>query len=150
MNEEDNNIQQKEENCVYCRQPLINDLNNYYGKICYLISDYFIDILKNTKRELKKKSSRFVTCNQKIHFNCFEKFIVNNNYLNILKIGFPCPLCKKLSNIIICDFNNIIKNNNNIMKGMDFNSNNINDFYNKDDLSGYQNLILYNKNIFEE
>jgi hypothetical protein len=39
-------LSQKEEICVYCRQSLNNDINNYFGKICYLISDYFIDILK--------------------------------------------------------------------------------------------------------
>ena len=147
---EENKILQ-EEICVFCRQPINNDLSNYYGKICYLISDYFIDILKSKKRKLRKKTSRFVTCNQKIHFNCYSKFLVKSTNLFILKNGFPCPLCKKLSNIIICEFSDILKNNNNILKGLVFNTDNIKDFYmTKEDMDTYQNLILFNKHFFED
>ena len=38
--------------CVFCRQPLNNDLNNYYGNICYLLYDFFIDIIKNKEENL--------------------------------------------------------------------------------------------------
>ena len=105
-----------EEICIYCRQPLNNDINNYYGKICYLFRDFFIDILKHKEQKNRMKSTRIVTCNHKIHFNCYCKYLIQNS--NNLNIEFPCLLCKKLSNIMICDFNDIIENNENILKGM--------------------------------
>jgi hypothetical protein len=95
----ENNINpQKEKICFCCRQPLNNDLKNYYGKICYIFTDYFLDILNNNKEEkLRKKTRRFVTCNHRIHFICYTKYMImnNNNNDNILKNGFACPLCKK-------------------------------------------------------
>ena len=139
--------------CVYCRKPLDNDLNNYYGNICYLFSDFFIDILKNKKEKFRNKTRRFVTCNHKIHFNCYSEFIVEYIDYDKLKKEFPCPLCKKLSNIIICDFNNLDKNYNNFIKGLDFenNKNKINDFnIVKDNINNYKDFILYNKNFIEQ
>ena len=148
--EEDNTSLNNEEICIYCRQPLTNDLNNYYGKICYFFRDYFIDILNNKEINSRKKSTRFVTCNHKIHFNCYSKFILK--YINI-KTEFICPLCKKLSNIIICDLNNIDKN---FIKGLNIDNNNLNEFYIdiniiKGDKENYYNeLFLSNIHFFEK
>ena len=75
----------------------------------------------------------------------------NINDGNFLKNGFACPLCKKLSNIIICDFTDLIKSDNNFLKGMSYDKENIDEFYKKgDNIHKYQNFILYNKNFFEE
>ena len=147
------NMDQKEEICIYCRQSLNNeDMNNYYGKICYLVRDYFIDILKNKEENLRIKTTRIVTCNHKIHFNCYSDFTVKNINDNFIKNGFKCPLCKKLSNIIICDYSNLIENNKNILKGKSFeNENNgeYSDIKEENDINNYQNFIIYNKNFFE-
>ena len=150
--EEENISSEIEEICIYCRQPLNYDLNNYNGKICYLIRDYFIDILRNKEQKLRKKSTRIVTCNHKIHFNCYSKFVIKYIDFNLLKNGFPCPLCKKLSNIMICDFTALIQNDKNFLKGLIINNEDNKDFYNDDEnnIIQYQNLILYNKNFFEE
>ena len=152
INIDDTMTSENEEICVYCRQSLNNDLSDYYGKICYLFTDYFIDTLKSKEEKLRKKCRKFVTCNHKIHFNCYyNKFIINNiNDGNILKNGFACPLCKKLSNIIICDFTDLIKSDNNFLKGMSYGNENLDDFYEKEDnIHKYQNFILYNNNFFE-
>ena len=154
--EEESISSQKEEICIYCRQPLIFDLNNYYGKLCYIFRDYFIDILKNKEENLRQESTRIVTCNHKIHFGCFTEFIIkyinNNPYLTIR--GFQCPLCKKLSNTMICDFTSLIENNENIIKGLTLNDENIDKFYinnsnNEGDINPFKNIIIYNKNCFE-
>ena len=153
INLDDNMTSKNEEICVYCRQPLNNDLSDYYGKICFLFADYFTDILRKKEEKLRKKCRRFVTCNHKIHFNCYyNKFIINNiTNDTMLKNGFACPLCKKLSNIIICDFTDFINNNNNFLKGINFDNDNIDGFYeNEDNIKKYQDFILYNKNFFEE
>ena len=162
IEEEDSSfLIQVEEICIYCRQLLNNnDINNYYGKICYLFRDFFIDILKNKEQKNRIKSTRIVTCNHKIHFNCYCKYMIQN--INNLKIEFPCPLCKKLSNIMICDFNYIIENKENFLKGMILEMENINDFYkineniddDKDnnnllDINKYSEFFAYNKNFFE-
>ena len=63
--EKDNISLNSEEICIYCRQSLTKDLNNYYGKICYILRDYFIDVLKNKEMNCRKKTTRFFTCNQK-------------------------------------------------------------------------------------
>ena len=150
LSEEENSTSQIEDICVYCRQSLNeDDLNNYYGVICFLFSDYFINILKSIKKKLRKKTNRFVTCNHKIHFACYSKFLIK--FEDILKNGYPCPLCKKLSNIVICDFNNLIINNQNILKGMDFDKVNIKNFHNNDDnINQYEYFVTYNKNFFED
>ena len=138
--------------CIYCRQPLnYEDLNNYYGKICFLIRDYFIDIINNKEEKLRTKTTRIVTCNHKIHFNCFSEFTVKNikEDENFLKEGFKCPLCKKLSNIMICDFKYLIETNNNIIKGIPLKNQNQNNIIYGDESDNYQNFIIYNKNFFE-
>ena len=85
-----------EEVCVYCRQFLENDSNNfeYYGKICYYFSDFLTDIFRKKPEEQRKKENKFVTCNHKMHFKCFNEFI----YLHLKgdSNDFECPLCKKL------------------------------------------------------
>ena len=153
LEEEESLSSLKEEICVFCRQPLNNELNNYYGKICYLLRDFFIDISKNKEEASRKKSTRFVTCTHKIHFNCYSKFqgTLNNDYS---RYGYPCPLCKKLSNIIICDYNYINENNSDILKGMvlDNEYKIFSDDFNKsseDYVSKYNEFFIYNKHIFE-
>ena len=145
--EDENNL--NEDICIFCRIHLNkNDLNNYYGIICYKISDFFNDILMKKEQNQRKKTTRFVTCNHKIHFECYNKFIIqtfSNSFL--LQKGFSCPLCKKLSNIILCDFNSLITNNKDYLKGLTFNNNNLDNFY-KEDFT--PNLIHPNKNLFED
>ena len=146
IEKEDDLSAQKEEICIYCRQPLNIDLNNYYGKICYFCRDYFIDILKNKEKNKRKKSTRFVICKHKIHFNCYFEFICfhSNNELE-----FECPLCKKLSNIIICDFNNLIQNNKKFLEGLILDNENIKDFYIENN-NNYKEFFLFNINFFEK
>ena len=150
--ESENYSKEVEEICIFCRKVLTNNINDYFGKICFLCRDFFIDILKNKKEESRKKSTRFLTCNHSIHFNCYCKFIIDSNSLNFLKYGFLCPLCKKLSNIIICDFSYLWKSNKDVLKGMSLDNENINDFYvNMDENvnNNNQNFLVYNKNFFE-
>ena len=154
LEEEESFSSINEEICVFCRQPLNNELNNYYGKICYLIRDFFIDISKNKEEASRKKYTRFVTCTHKIHFNCYSKFqITSNNVFS--KYGFSCPLCKKLSNIIICDFNYINENNSDFLKGMVFDSgytiitDDLNK-YSEDYINKYNEFFIYNKHFFEQ
>ena len=146
-NEEDKSSSEIDEICIYCKQPL----NNYYGKVCFMIQDYFIDILKNKEQKLRRKKTRIVTCKHKIHYNCYSQLEIENIKENFIKDGFECPKCKKLSNIIICDFNCLVGNNNNILQGMKYNNEKNNDFYANCDknIKGFQNLIIYNKNFFE-
>ena len=151
LNEEENSSSQIEDICVYCRQQLNEDdyLNNYYGVICFLFSDYFINMLKSVKKKLRKKTNRFVTCKHKIHFACYSKYLIK--FEDILKNGYPCPLCKKLSNVVICDFGDLLKKNKDILKGLDFDNENINDFHREsDDINKYNYFITYNKNFFED
>ena len=98
---EDNKNEQ--ETCVSCRQPLNKDSNSseYYGKICYYFSDYITDIMKKKPEDKRKKARKFVSCNHKMHFKCFTEFI---EFVAHFENEFECPLCKKLSNIILCDF----------------------------------------------
>ena len=56
-------------------------------------------------------------------------------------------LCKKLSNIIIYDLINLTKNTENILKGLNYDNENYDEFYNKNIL--YPNLIFANKSSFE-
>ena len=154
---EDQN-QNEEETCVYCRQPLLKDPTNlgYYGKICYYFSDYLTDIMRKKPEKERKKRSKFVSCNHKIHIKCFNEFILlsidNDNYDNIYNKEFLCPLCKKLSNIILFDFGKIVKdiNYNDITKGINYGKDEINieKFYKKDKYK-YQTLINSNIQTFE-
>ena len=154
LEEEESLSSINEEICVFCRQPLNNELNNYYGKICYLLRDFFIDISKNKEKDSRKKNTRFVTCSHKIHFNCYSKFqITLNNVFS--KDGYSCPLCKKLSNIIICDFNYLNENNHELLKGMVFDSGYkiISDDFNtcsEDYTNKYNEFFIYNKHFFEK
>ena len=58
INVDDTMTSENEEICVYCRQSLNNDLSDYYGKICYLFTDYFIDTLKSKEEKLRKRKRR--------------------------------------------------------------------------------------------
>ena len=146
---DNNNFSETEKLCVYCRQSFNNDLNYNCGKICYLISDYFIDILKKKDENLRKKSRRFITCNHKIHFDCYNKFMMEANFDNLLKDGFACPLCKKLSNIILCDFSTI--NNSEVLKGLnlEIENDNFDEFHKIEFKKKYQTLFLDNLFFFE-
>jgi len=88
--------------------------------------------------------------NHIIHFNCYEKFIIENYQHNddILKDGFSCPLCKKLSNIFLCDLKSIYLNKNEILKGCSFHNKNFDEFnnYNNENLKIKIPII----NFFEE
>ena len=148
---EDNSASKIAEICIYCRKPLNNfDINNYYGKICFMIRDYFIDILKNKNQNIRIKTSRIVTCNHKIHFNCYSELEIRNINENFIKDGFECPKCKKLSNFILSDLSELIQNNK-ILKGMTFENENKNEFYCCDDkdINKFQKIIINTKNFFE-
>ena len=143
--------------CIFCKKPLNNcNINNYYGIICFMICDYFIDILNNKDQDLRIKKTRFVTCDHYIHFGCYSELEIQNINENFIKDGFECPQCKKLSNILLNDFSYLIRNNKNFFKGI-FNfdielnrTNNIHYYYiNDDDIKNYQSFIIYNKNFFE-
>ena len=162
FDDEESISSQFEEICVYCRQPLNNEISNYYGDICYLIRDFFIDIIKKKEKNKRLKSSRIVTCNHKIHFDCYIKYITKYLYSYSSEGEYQCPLCKKLSNIMICNFNYLIEKDKNLLKGMIFEKENINDFYinnnndekdspnnNNYDIDKYRNFIIYNQNFFE-
>ena len=145
--DDENNL--NEDICIFCRLHLNkNDLNNFFGIICYKFSDYFNDILMKKEQNQRKKTTRYVTCNHKIHFECYNKFIIQilSNSIFLQK-GFACPLCKKLSNIIICDFNSLFTSNKDYLKGFTLDNNTLDCFY-KEDFS--PNLIHQNKNIFED
>ena len=141
-------IRNEEEVCVYCRQ--CDNPNNLecYGKICYYFSDYLTDILRKIEENKRIKRRKFVTCNHKMHFKCFNEFIClhSNNDLE-----FECPLCKKLSNIILFDYSILKKNNTILLKGIDFENENINinNFFEIDSENKLFNLFFYSKLAFE-
>ena len=147
INEEEE-IQKEQENCVYCRQSLYKDSNNleYFGKICYYFSDYITDIMKKKPENERKKSRKFVTCNHKIHFKCFNECI-----FTLDKEEFECPLCKKLSNIILFDFSFLNENNNDIIKGLNFTDEKLNleEFYIKNEDVKYKEFLVSNILSFE-
>ena len=127
---EEDNIQK--ESCVYCHQKLnkvIDSIDNY-GKICYYFSDSITDFLKKLPEEKRNKAKKFISCNHKIHFNCFDDFI-SIHFEN----EFECPLCKKLSNIILFDYSCLVENNYDLIKGINFTNDiiNIDSFYKKED-----------------
>ena len=142
-----------EEICIYCRQYLDNNINNFYGKVCFQSSDFFIDILKKRDEKLREKSTRFVTCNHNIHYFCYDKLIKSSIYGNALKDGFPCSLCKKLSNNILCSLTNLNVIYEDILKGLNLSDENYNNFYNqKDDediIMDYQSLMVGIKLFFQ-
>ena len=74
-------IDEQKEICQYCKNEINkNNLYNYYGIICNLSTDYFIDIIRKKPRKKRMISRRILTCKHKIHFDCFFKFY----YLNII------------------------------------------------------------------
>ena len=129
INKEDNN--EKTENCILCHLPLIekNEKSDIFGLIGVCVTDYFI---KNSKKitikeefekhnhnpnftfnsfynNEKELSTRIVSCNHKIHSECYNKLIIGVlSHSNIKQ--FSCPLCKKLGNLFIPSFN--LYNNN--------------------------------------
>ena len=141
-------IQNENEICVYCRQSFNKDDSNnleYFGKICYYFSDYLTDIINKIPEDKRKKARKFVTCNHKIHFKCFYEFIIKFNK------EFECPLCKKLSNIILFDFSNILENNYDLIKAINYTDEKINleQFYKIDEDNKYKELISSNILTFE-
>ena len=88
-------------------------------------------------------------CNHKIHFKCYYEFICL--HMSNGSNEFECPLCKKLSNIIIFDFSFLIKNNYDIIKGINYEQENLNlnQFYKEDKDNKYQSLLNYNILAFE-
>ena len=143
-------IQNTEDVCVYCRQLLCNDTNNFefFGKICYYFSDYLTDIFRGIDENKRKKRRKFVSCNHKMHFKCFNEFICfhSNNELE-----FECPLCKKLSNIVLFDYSILIKNNKDLFKGINYEKDNINlnGFFNIDNDNKTLPICIYSKLAFE-
>ena len=141
-------IRNEEEVCVYCRQ--CDNPNNLecYGKICYYFSDYLTDIFRKIEENKRKKRRKFVSCNHKMHFKCFNEFIC---FHSSNELEFECPLCKKLSNIILFDYSILMKNNNDFLKGINFGNGNINlnEFYKIDNENELTNLCFYSKLAFE-
>ena len=125
----ENNIEESEELCQFCKKEIDNNnLFNYYGLICNLSTDYFIDLLRKKPKNKRIKSRRILTCKHKIHFDCFFKLNSNSNEVN--NINFKCTACQRHSNIFICDFISLSKLNIDITKGMSLGENNLNEFYN--------------------
>ena len=147
IKEEEQDKKNEQETCVYCRQALNKDSNHseYYGKICYYFSDYITDIMKKKPGDERKKARKFVSCNHKMHFKCFNEFIIN------FEKEFECPLCKQLSNIILYDFSNIIEDNYNIIKGLNYTNEKINleEFYKINEGDDFKELLTNNILMFE-
>ena len=142
-------IQNEDEKCVYCRQSLKIGKNNieYYGKICYYFSDYLTEIMRKKPEGERKKARKFVSCNHKMHFKCFNEFIVTE--VDFEKKEFICPLCKKLSNIILFDYSFLKENDNiDLIKGINYGTE-IKEFYKNDEDNKYQSLISSNILTFE-
>ena len=141
----ENEFEKDMDNCVICREKLdYNNTKNFYGTICFCTNDYFNCLMSDNKKVKKEKNHRFVSCNHKCHFECYENLIIkytnNNNNLE-----FKCSLCKKLSNCFICDLNKLYLSNNekniSYIKGLQFQENiNINDFI----LTNIEDKILGN------
>ena len=142
---EDKN-QIEEESCVFCRGSLLKASNNlgYYGKICFYFSDYLTDIMRKKPETERKKNGKFVSCNHKIHIKCFNEFICL--HMDNENNDFKCPLCKKLSNLVLFDFDKILKDKNydDIFKGINYENNgiNIDEFYKEDVDNKYQALFF--------
>ena len=137
--------------CVFCRQGLNKDENKLecFGKICYYFSDYLSDIFRKKTENKREKNRKFVTCNHKMHYKCFIEFIDLN--IKTEKFEFECPYCKKLSNLILCDFSSFIKNNYNLIKGIDYEkeNNNLNEFFKEINDAKYKEFFDFNVLFFE-
>ena len=137
--------------CVYCRQGLNKQQNNLecFGKICYYFGDYLTDIFKKKPENKRKKNRKFVSCNHKMHYKCFKEFICLN--LKTEKLEYECPLCKKLSNIILCDFSSLIKSNYDLIKGIDYKEGKINlkEFFKDINDNKFMELFDFNILFFE-
>jgi hypothetical protein len=147
INEEENkDYLNEKEFCVVCRKQIkTNEFDTEpFGKFGFSEKDRFfenckiitvLDEIKNFKDEKlysnlnkiynnkkNESSSRIVTCNHYIHYECYE-----NNYTNKLpedlrtkKINLLCSLCKYNQNCFIPCFNNLQKNlKDNFLKGFD-------------------------------
>ena len=143
---EEEKLRKESETCVYCLRPIYKDLNilDYFGKISYYFSDYMTDLLKKKPEGKRKKARKFVSCNHKIHFKCFNKLI---NIFN----EFECPLCKKLSNFILYDFSPLLENNSNLIKGINYIDEKINldDFFKINEDNKLKEFFLFNISVFE-
>ena len=98
--------------------------------------------MKKKPENERKKSRKFVTCNHKIHFKCFNELV-----FTLDKEEFECPLCKKLSNIILFDFSYLKKNNNNdLRKGLTYTDEKINfvEFYKKNEDDKFKEFFVSN------
>ena len=150
---DDEKEQIEEESCVYCRQSLLKDPNEFgfYGKICYYFSDYLTDIMRKKPEKERKKMGKFVTCNHKIHIKCFNEFIFL--HMNNANNDFKCPLCKKLSNIVLFDFDKLVKDNNisDVIKGINYENDGISldGFYKENKDNKYETLLYSNVLSFE-
>jgi len=146
--EKEKDNQDLQEICVYCREYLYKDSNGmeYYGKICYYFSDYMTDIMNKKPEDKRKKSRKFVSCHHKIHIQCFV-----NNIIKINKGEFECPFCKKLGNIILCDFSYLIRNNDEKIQGLDYTDEPIDfdNFYQANEGDSMQGLVNSNVLFFE-
>ena len=150
------NLEKEEDSeiCIVCRLPLANKKDDdIFGIIGTTIKDYFFEHCKyfiikselikyNKNKEInfnlynrnnKELNIRILTCNHKLHFNCYNQLIVNISFFSDT-IEFSCPLCKKIGRIFIPCFNLIYNNYkykeieiNNIFSGFK-----LNDFFNED------------------
>ena len=122
----------KSEKCILCHLNLMNKEDgefDIFGVIGINKKDYFIYHCKQLtiKNEFEKYnknpdfnfdscyndnskevSTRILSCNHKIHFDCYNQLMIS--VLSDSNLGkFNCPLCKKLCNIFIpchyCFFN---------------------------------------------
>ena len=141
-------IQNEKEYCVICRQSLSKESNNLenFGKIYFYFSDYITDIMKKKPEDKRKKSRKFVSCNHKVHFKFFNEYIIIH-----LNKEFECPLCKKLSNIILYDFSDITNNYCDIIKGLNYSEGKIklDEFYKKEQGDKLKELFISNIITFE-
>ena len=102
--------------------------------------------MKKKPEDKRKKSRKFVSCNHKMHFKCFNEYIIIH-----LNKEFECPLCKKLSNIILYDFSDITNNNCDIIKGLNYSEGKIklDEFYKKEQGDKLKELFISNIITFE-
>ena len=142
------------EECILCHLPLINKEDNKFDIFVINginIKDYFIHHCKKLtiKNEFEKYnknpnidfqsfykdykiiSTRILSCNHKMHFSCYNQFMINILTYSDTK-EYNCPLCKKICNLyipyVIFYYNNT--NNDYISKLLSGFC--INDFFNED------------------
>ena len=141
-------IDEQKEICQYCKNEINkNNLYNYYGIICNLSTDYFIDIIRKKPRKKRMISRRILTCKHKIHFDCFFKLNQNTNDIN--KILFKCPVCSRQSNFFICDFISLAQLNIDIIQGMSLGENNLEAFYHFNEDNIDKSFANINRIFFE-